>query len=125
MSIDSIKDCIKSIHTLNYIETNKKYVTSCNYRPNQIPRRLCLSDHFPFPTFFASISVWYLYTLPNWYTFVNATNTLTAKRLKFFGIIIREYRDQIMPVIARELHWRTDNFSTGRFISPNPAITKL
>uniref|UniRef100_A0A2H1WJC0 SFRICE_026749 n=1 Tax=Spodoptera frugiperda TaxID=7108 RepID=A0A2H1WJC0_SPOFR len=41
------------------------------------------------------------------------------------SIITREYRDQTKPVAARDADWVIDKFSTGRFKSPNPAITKL
>lgn len=65
-----------------------------------------------------------LNALPIWYKLVQATNTLTANKLQFLGMITREYRDQMSPVAARDADWGMDKVSTGRFKSPNPAITK-
>lgn len=52
------------------------------------------------------------------------TNILTLNRFQFFGIITREYLDQIAPVAVREADCETLILSAGRAKSPMPAITR-
>lgn len=54
---------------------------------------------------------------------VNATKTLTLKRLQFLGMITRLYLDQIVPVAARDSDCGMLSLSAGLAISPNPANT--
>lgn len=52
------------------------------------------------------------------------TKILTLNRFQFFGMITKEYLDQIAPVAVREADCETLILSAGRVRSPIPAITR-
>lgn len=49
---------------------------------------------------------------------------LTLNKDQFLGMMTNEYLDQMKPVAASEPHCRRLTFSTGRLMSPIPAITR-
>lgn len=52
-----------------------------------------------------------------------ATNRFTLNRLQFFGMMTREYLDQIRPVAANAAVWGILIASAGRCRSAIPAMT--
>merc|ERR1719427_2305838 len=52
-----------------------------------------------------------------------AKKTFTLNKFQFFGMITVEYRDQIVPVHARDRDWPKLSFSAGRARSAMPAMT--
>jgi hypothetical protein len=55
---------------------------------------------------------------------VHATNTLTLNRFQFFGVMTREYLDQIVPVAASAPDCFKLSLWAGLFTSAMPAITR-
>jgi len=66
----------------------------------------------------------YLQILKSWLLPAQPRKKLTANRFQFFGMMTKEYLDQIRPVAVSTADWERLSFSAGRVISASPAPTR-
>jgi len=72
----------------------------------------------------AFFSCSYFQILKSWLLPAQPRKKLTANRFQFFGIMTKEYLDQIRPVAVSTADWERLSFSAGRVISASPAPTR-